>query len=422
MSGSSLARRFSSGSAFAPRAAGRAGLLASRCARRSRWGLRAVGCIALLAVVPADASAQRAGGVRPPDPRPAAPQPVPDRRREAAREGRRWRFEASARAEVGYDTNVFHTDSATGDAFTRVGGWAFSETNGTTQRWSGRLEVNRKFYREFSRADELEGFLDLRTSRELGRLVAGAGLSSAFLELRLLDREGNLLPRTTFTSLSHRALGFADLRLAKDLYLGAEGGYRLKNYEETSGLPSLDYREWSAELGLTRYLPARLSLRLQGSWEQRGYRERQAADAAGVLDPSNPDLRLRQVEGEARLRKRWGKRGLLEATFALRENDDLFQDELTYRQRAGSLRMRHAIASWLLALGFGLTDRDFELRRSGADEPLREDYLTFAADVERTLWPKARALAGYSVFRRSSNDLLGSYTIGSFQLGLLHAF
>lgn len=333
-----------------------------------------------------------------------------------------WRFDVAARAELGYDTNVFQTDSATGDAFTRLGGSASVKREGGRDRVSGRFGAARKLYSRFSRADELEGLLDVSASRDLGDVVAGLAGSASYLDLRLLDREGNLLPRTTFGSFSNRVLTFADVRLGKNLYLGAQAAYRLKDYEETAGLPSLDYGEWSAEAGLTRYLPGRSSIRLQGSWEERVYDERLAADAEGLLEPGNPELRLRRLEGEARLRKRWGEDGFLQAQVALRESADLFRGELTYLQRSGSLAARHSLSSWLVAVNAALIDRDFELRRSGGQDPLEEEFLRLEAHVERPLWQGARVSGTSSLSRRSGNDPLGDYTVGTFQLGLIHAF
>lgn len=381
--------------------------------------LLALGVLALGSIGPAQLRGQEradslpAGAVPGRAPTEAPPRPAP-------RAG--WTWDVSARADLGYATNVFQTDSATGDAFTRLGAAVFADRRSSGGRLTGRAELTRKFYREFSQADELEGFFDLTAAKELGALTAGLSLRSAYLDLRLLDREGNLLPRTTFASFSQRALGFFDLRLARTLYVAAEGGYRLKEYEETEGLTSLDYDEWSAKLGITRYLPWRLSLRLQGTWEDRAYRERRAADASGFLSERNPELQLRRLEGELRLRKRWGREGLAEAAVGLRGSEDRFEDELSYTQQSATVRLRHPSGEWLLGLRAGVTLRDFELRRSGAGEPLEEDYLTLETGIERKLGQGVRVLGGYELFRRSTNDVLGGYTLGNFQLGLVYVF
>jgi hypothetical protein len=378
--------------------------------RRSRSLTRA---LALAALAPTGALAQAPA---------EAPQRAPERRAADASEPASWSFDLSARGDVGYDTNVFQTDSPRGDSFSRLGGVASAELENGRDRLRGRAQLRRKFYWELSQADELEGSLDVTASRDLGALLTGVGLSSDYLDLRLLDREGNLLPRATFASFSNRLLAFADLRVIEDLYLAAETGLRIKDYEETEGLGSLDYGEWSAEAGLTRYLPGRVSVRVLGSWDERDYQERRAADAAGFLNPDNPELRLRRLEGEARLRKRWGEEGLLQLVLAVRKSRDLFEDELTYGQRSATLRARHAVAGWLLSLRAGLVGRDFERRRSGSGEPLEEDFLTFEAELERALWPGARAAGGYQLYRRSTNDASGGYTVGTFQLGIVHVF
>ncbi|MFN2433584.1 MAG: hypothetical protein ABR599_12365 [Gemmatimonadota bacterium] len=333
-----------------------------------------------------------------------------------------WRLRTTAGADVGWDSNVFQADSARGDGYGRLGGTATLSRESSRHRLSGYAELNRKFYWELSQADEWQAYLDLTASRDLGRLLAGAGLRSAYVDRRYLDREGNLLPRKTFASFSNRLLAFADLRLARDLYAAAEGGYRLRDYEETSGLTSLDYGEWTAELGLTRYLPARLSVRLQGRLEERAYDQRLAADAGGFLDAGNPELRLRQVEGEARVRKRWGREGLLEAVVALRSSQDVFEDELSYGQRSLAVRARHDLSGTRLAVRGAVVGRDFDLRRSGTGEPLEENFVTFDAEVERPLLSGATARGAYSLFRRSANEAGGSYTIGTLQAGVAYEF
>jgi hypothetical protein len=333
-----------------------------------------------------------------------------------------WRLSASGRADVGYDTNVFQTESATGDAFSQLGG------SGTLSRHDGatllrtRFELNGKFYRRFTKADEYEGLLDITGVRQLGPLRAGTVLNGTFLDLRALDREGNLLPRSTLASLSTRALAFADLRITPTLYLNSEASYRYKNYEETTDLTSLDYGEWGAELALSRYFRHRISLRVEGSLGQRDYRDLQSFTRSGEISPENPLLELRRIQGETRLRKRWGSTGMLQATFSLRRNDDLFQDEFSSDQLTGALRLRHPMGAWLVDLSGAFVNRDFELRDSGDGGSLEEDYLSVDARLERTLWDGARVIGGYELFQRATNDPDGDYTVSTWQLGLVHVF
>ena len=334
----------------------------------------------------------------------------------------RWRLDGSARVRVGYDTNVFQTDSATGDAFTNVGGAASAQLSGTRSRLRGRVELSRKFYRQFSGADEWGGSLDLNASRKLGAVAAGIAVRSAYFDLRLLDREGNLLPRSNFASLTNGASTFATWLIGRKLQLAADAGYRRRDYEETSGRTSLDYGEWWAEVRATRALPARVTARVRGTWEDRDYHALRAADSTGAVEADHPGLRLRRVQGEARVRKRWGEDGLVQATVALRRSDDLFRDELTYDQRLGGLRARVPIAGWIVGLNGVAIDRDFELRRSGGGEPLEESFLSLAAEIQRALGKRAVATGGYSLFRRSTNEVQGGYTVGTLQLGILHTF
>ncbi|HEY7461485.1 MAG TPA: hypothetical protein VIC59_06390 [Gemmatimonadota bacterium] len=341
---------------------------------------------------------------------PATPQP----------EG--WRFLATGRADVGYDTNVFQTESATGDAFTQLGGWAAVSRNDGRTLLRGRVDVSGKLYGRFSRADEYEGLLDLTGARQFGPLRAGAILGGTYLDIRALDREGNLLPRSNLTSLASRAMAFGDLQVTRTLYLNGQALYRYKNYEETPDLTSLDYGEWSGELALSQYFPKRISIRVEGLLGQRDYSDLQAAQATGEILPANPLLQLRRFQGEARLRKRWGANGMLQATFSLRRYEDLYQDEMSSDQSTGTLRLRHPMGAWLFEVGGAFVSRAFDLRDSGAGEPLEEEYLAFDAHLERTLWAGARLSGGYDLFRRSTNDPDGDYTVGTWQLGLAHAF
>jgi hypothetical protein len=340
----------------------------------------------------------------------------------ATRSENRVLFDPSIRAQLGYDTNVFRTDTATGDAFTRAGASMTFEYRGPKNRLTARLDGSHKFYQEFNQADESEVYSDITASRSLGSAVAGVALRSSYARLRLLDREGNFLPRSSFSSFSNRLLGFADLSLTKNLYLGAEFGYRIKNYEETRGLRSLDYTEPAAEVGLTQYLPKRLSLRLEGTWDERDYDERLAAGADGTVPPSNPLLTLRGLGVQSRIRKRWGTRGLLEASLGFRRSKDLFQDELSYDQRSADARASLPFGRWAVALRGAVVARDFDIRATGGSGPLEEDFLSVRADLERGLWAGAVLVGGYSLFRRSTNDPAGEYDIDTWQLGVVHIF
>lgn len=333
-----------------------------------------------------------------------------------------WKLGASARADLGYDTNVFQADRATGDAFTTLGFSASARREAERTRLSARLQANRRFYREFSRADEAEVFLDLAASRQVGAGRVGGGVSSSYLDLRVLDREGDFLPRSTFASFSSRAFGYAGSTVTRSFYVLALGSYRLKDYEETPDLESLDYGEWSAQLGVTRSLPIRFSLRLQGTLERRSYREILAGSSTGVDEQDNPELDLRRLQGEARLRKRWGRLAYAQAAFALRGSEDLFQDELSYRQRSGTFSLYQPIGRWRLDVSAALVGRDFDLRRSGTDEPLREDFRSVSAEIEGPLWEGAKVTGGWSLFNRATNDILGGYTVGTWRLGVTHAF
>ena len=383
---------------------------------------RGLGLLALAVLPPLDAGAQQKPGGGTGSAAAVRPIGTATATHASAADSSSWLFTASGRADLGYDTNVFQTDAATGDAFTHVGGWAAVSRNDGRTLLRSRFELNGKFYRRFSKADEYEGLLDLTGARQFGPLRAGTVLNGTYLDLRALDREGNLLPRSTLASLSGRALAFADLRVTRTMYLSSEASYRYKNYEETSELTSLDYAEWAAELALSRYFAHRISLRVEGSLGQRNYSDLQAAESSGEILPGNPLLQVRRLQGSARLRKRWGLTGMLQATFSLRRSNDLFEDEMSSDQSVTTLRLRHPMGSWLLDAGGAYVNRDFDLRDVGVGEPLSEDYLSFDAHLERTLWDGARLSGGYELFRRSTNDPGGDYTVGTWQLGLVHVF
>ncbi len=383
---------------------------------------RGLGLLVLALLLPLDAGSQQKPGERAGPGAAAGKTGTAPAARASAADSSGWLFTASGRADLGYDTNVFQTEAATGDAFTQVGGSAAVSRNDGRTLLRSRFELNGKFYRRFSRADEYESLLDLTGARQFGPLRAGTVLNGTYLDLRALDREGNLLPRSTLASLSARALAFADLRITRTLYLSSEASYRYKDYEEAPQLTSLDYGEWAAELALSRYFAHRISLRVEGSLGQRNYSDLQAAQPSGEILPGNPLLQVRRVQGEARLRKRWGVKGMLQATFSLRRSDDLFREEMSSDQSVTTLRLRHPMGAWLLDAGGALVNRDFDLRDVGAGEPLAEAYLSFDARLERTLWDGARLSGGYDLFRRSTNDPDGDYTVGTWQLGLVHVF
>lgn len=313
----------------------------------------------------------------------------------------------SIRAAAGGHSNVFLSDGGgVADAFVALG----VEGDGEWTWDEGRLLLHGVgdvvLYRERGQADEYFGFADgwlfHRLSPDLTLSVAD--FLTAF-ELRVLDRQGELLPGGRLRLLGNDALAGLDWRALSRTYLALEAGYRSRNYEERDTLPSIDSGEPYAGFRLTHYLPAGWSLVGEAYYGVQRYAEQPARSLSGTgapgpgpppgtpgppgpPSPEAPELEIDRWETGATVQRRWGEGWRLEVSYKGRRDRDVFQGFQSYDQHGGeaSVRLRPDSRTRLLVEG-SVSDRRFQRQpvEDDPDAPLRrERFWMLGTGVE---WP-----------------------------------
>ncbi len=315
------------------------------------------------------------------------------------------------RLSAGYDSNVFRAERReTDDGLWRAqgevellarfpgGGELFAEVSGETLQYFEHHPANEHFVSAFAEYFQPVAFwLD-------------AGLQNAFelSRLNLLDDNGDLFPRGRFGSLDEEVRVFAILRpppspadqgglhlRAFALELGAS--YRLKDYEENSGVESLDYQELRFDASLSAKLSRspRSRLKLKYRFRRRDYRECRARARDGTTALESPRLALERHQ----LNLTWfqelrlgGHQLQLIAGVGSVYNRDVFENDRSYRELSFSVRGEWWVwpDSTRLDLAVRGVARDFLVRSPSASSGrLRHRLLSLSAGV----WQRVFGLA-----------------------------
>ncbi len=343
-------------------------------------------------------------------------------------------WQGQTRVASGYDDNVFRADRGeTRDGFWRVhgelellvrlpnGGELFGEVSGETLQYFEQHPANEHYVATF-----FEYFQPLATWAD-----AGVQNAAELSRLNLLDDNGDLFPRGRFGSLDEEIRLFTILRPPgageqdedglhpRDFALELGASYRLKDYEENSGVDSLDYQELRLDASISAKLARnpRSRLKLKYRFRRRDYREFRARTRAGSTAPDAPHLDLERHQ----LNLTWyqdleisGVRARLSAGVGAVYNRDLFENDRSYREASFTL----SVECWVvpdatrLDVAVRAVGRDFLVRApSVGSGHLRHRLLTVTLGV----WQRVLGLRE----ERARDDWL---TLSAFAEGAMAAW
>ncbi len=333
------------------------------------------------------------------------------------------RPELRLRSGLGWDSNVFRAERGRReDGFTRLRGEAkLTATLPTGTELFVDLTGEGIFYFEQHKANEYFGTSFVEVFQPLTRWL-DVGLQNAFAASRqnLLDDNGDLFPRGRFGSYEEELRLYSILRPTADLSFEAGGAPRLKDYEENSGVESLDYRELRADAAVTWRVSRqpRTRLKLKYRFRRRDYRELSARERDGSVAAFGPSLDLHRHQVNLTLFQDLRPAGLevrLVVIGGFTYNRDLHQNDRSYRELSGSARAE----VWLvpkktrLDLSVRGVARDFLVRRPSSSSGLLRHRLVDGtvgiwqqvvgplavwADATAALWRSGDPLEGYERF------------------------
>lgn len=334
------------------------------------------------------------------------------------------------RVGAGADTNVFRAERGrTADGFGTASGEVellatfpqgaqlFTEIGGESLIYLEREKANEHFGSAFVELFQPTTLFDF-------------GLQNAFEYSRqnLLDDNGDLFPRGRFGSSDEELRAYVIARPHPDVAVEAGASHRWKDYEENSGVDSLDYEEVRLDGSIAWKLSKtpRARVKLKYRFRRRDYREFRARARDGSISSEEPRLDLHRHQlnltyfqdlqlGQQQLR--------LIAGAGLAYNRDLHENDRSYREASGSLQLE-----WWprrdrtrIELGVRAVARDFLVRRSaGQPGRLRHRLVDLTVGVWQRLhesWPVA-VYAEMTFTRWRSGDPLEGYERYVFEGGL----
>jgi len=328
----------------------------------------------------------------------------------------RLKLEGRVRTGLGHDTNVFRAErSRRSDGFFRGqaelevlarlpdGSEVFLELSGETLDYFERTRANEQFAGGF-----LEVFKPLTEW-----LDVGVQNTTEYSKQNLLDDNGDLFPRGRFGSFDEEVRLYLILRPHADVAFEAGAGYRLKNYEENFGVPSLDYAElrFDASVSYKVSRSPRSRAKLKYRFRRRDYEEFPARGRDGTTSPSPPRLDLFRHQLTLTYYQELDL-GPVEARVILglgvTYNQDLHENDRSYREGSASLRTEWWLIPDLtrLDVSLRLVARDFLVRRP-VDQGgrLRHRLLDVSVGVWQRIddWPLAVYASGGATVWRSGD-------------------
>jgi hypothetical protein len=294
-------------------------------------------------------------------------------------------FDGRIRLEMGYDSNVFRSERGhSGDSFFHgLGeGNALVRFPGESELWVNGVAEG-FHYLDFGLADEMYASCFADYYHPLGSIFDLDFQNTVeYSRQNLLDDNGDLLPRQKYNAIDEEFHAAVIAHLGKWLSWDAGAGYRVKHFDPTVGLPSLDFQEIRGDTGLKWKIPwwpdGRLKVRY--IFRDREYFEFQAALRNGTSTPSDPKLELQRHQVKTTYSQ---KVELFDMVFTaalgytFTYNQDTFQNDRSYREHAISFRLEWWIVKEWTKLEFELRagTRSFLVRRTILDQPLRQRYL-----------------------------------------------
>jgi len=247
----------------------------------------------------------------------------------------------------------------------------------------------------------------------------GFGLSNtlSYADLKLIDTEGNALPREKFQSLTEQVRIYGLFFPSKVVELELGGAFRIMDLEEEVGQESLDFQEFGMDLSSKIYLAPKLNARLKYKYAVISYDERQASNRLtsfnGFINPNNPAVRINRHEISSRLQYGKNTHYNIEVRGRLRINDDRFEDHFSYRE--GEVRGRIEAKKFLkiatLDAKLSYKDRYYTDRRNelGSGAALKEGFLIYDLNLHGNLWDWFQAYMNYQWIHAVSNKSIREF-------------
>lgn len=313
------------------------------------------------------------------------------------------------RVGAGHDTNVFRAErDRTGDGFGRAkgevgllaafpqGAQVFAEVKGESLVYLEREQANEHFASAF-----LEVFQPLTPWFDVG-----AQNAFEYSRQNLLDDNGDLFPRGRFGSSDEEVRVYAIARPDPDVALEAGAAYRWKNYEENSGVDSLDYEEarFDASIGWKVAQDPRTRVKLKYRFRRRDYREFRARARDGTIGLTEPLLDLHRHQLNLtffQVLRVAGQEVRLIAGLGAAYNRDLHENDRSYRELSGSAQVAWSPVPDMTTIELGVRGlgRDFIVRkRPGRGGHLRHRLL----DVSLGVWQRLRRDLPLAVFAEAT--------------------
>lgn len=373
------------------------------------------------------------GRVRPPAPAPREPGPPAEKAPESGGYVESVDVDGRVRLELGYDTNVFRSERGhTGDGFFH----GFGEGNALVH-FQGERELFANLtaegfaYSQQNLTDEMYAstFLDYYHPLRKGLLDLDVQNTLEYSRQNLLDDNGDLLPREKYNAYDEEIHAALIVHLTDHLSWDVGGGYRYKNFEETHGLPSIDFQEVRGDSGLRFKIPwwpdGRLKLRF--IFRDRFYYDFKAALRDGAASPTDPKLELQRHQVRASYSQKLdvlGMQLLLVGGYTFTYNEDLFENDRSYREHALSGRLEWwLVKDWTrLEVEVRGGTRSFLVRRTTLDQSLKQRYLDASALFWQQLFPHVGAVAEVGWYIYHSTEVRESYGRFIVQAGLEASF
>ncbi|MEW6324159.1 MAG: hypothetical protein AB1515_02105 [Nitrospirota bacterium] len=247
-------------------------------------------------------------------------------------------------------------------------------------------------------------------------LVVGVSNTLSFVDLILLDTEGDALPQGQFRALGDKIRLYGVATPMRPLQL--EGGvfYRRFDMDDFSDDPSLDFAQTGADVSVKHRMTPAWTAEAGYEYSHFSYDERKArtrdSSFTGVVDPNTPDLRLDRHEASSVVRYS-GPPGFEASLKAkLLANRDRFQNDLSYWQgevRASARIGAQARGELLLQAGYKHRVYDERSREINSPDKLREAFYTGEAEWTQQIWKMLHASLHYQLITKQSNAPLRGY-------------
>ena len=204
--------------------------------------------------------------------------------------------------------------------------------------------------------------------------------------------------------------------LTDELSLDIGGGGRYKNFEETAGLPSIDFQEIRGDTGFRFKVPwwkdGRLKMRY--IFRERLYYAFPANLRDGSSNPQDPKLELRrhQVRTSYSQKLRFLDMELsLVGGYTFTYNKDTFQNDRSYREHAVSGRIEWwLIKDWTrLEVEIRGGTRSFLVRRTTLDQSLKQQFLDCSSLFWQQIIPHVALVAEAGWYIYHSTETSESY-------------